>query len=140
MRKTDRRLWPVGKVAYALPPVTEQEREEIWAQVVGNPDEPAGCWGWTGLVTTHGYAVWHKEAHPWRVHRLLYREIFKIDLPDRVFHHGCSNGKFGCVSPHCLSPISRVRNMHMVTTDADVDWVSREFLIRVRQQVESAYR
>jgi hypothetical protein len=46
MKKSNRHTWPCGKVAYHLPDLTAGERERLKANVVYNPDQPFGCWGW----------------------------------------------------------------------------------------------
>jgi hypothetical protein len=124
-------------VAYHLPDLTADERERLRANVVFNPALPFGCWGWTGAVSTRGYAEFWCQGHHWRAYKLIFREIYGVDHPDQVFHHGCGNGPLACVNPHCTVPIDRARNVHMLDDPERFEWESRPFLRRIRDQAKA---
>lgn len=63
------------------------------------PKDPAGCWGWLGVVcpkTGYGQKQWH--GRKFLAHRWLWMQLFG-PIPDGVpLHNTCGNN--ACVSPH----------------------------------------
>lgn len=99
-----------------------------WGPILGRfldkvefPDDPDGCWEWTGYRNRDGYGGFrldprgHVAAH--RVSRHLFVGDVEIRVPEGritatclTLDHLCRNR--GCVDPFHLEPVTNVVNSH----------------------------
>jgi hypothetical protein len=95
-------------MANGLAKLRASPEERFWAKV----KKGAGCWVWTGAVTTTGYGVFQKgrrgeNLH--KAHRFSY-EIHHGEIPSgSLILHSCDNKL--CVNPSHLSPGDHSQNI-----------------------------
>lgn len=68
----------------------------------------AGCWLWTGHLTSTGYGTFYELGRQWSAHRESY-EFFVGPIPDGlVIDHLCRVPR--CINPSHLEPVTRGEN------------------------------
>lgn len=90
--------------------------ERLWSYI-DLPDDPDGCWLWTGPKGKKGYGILKVAGHNLVAARLVYEmEVGPIPplpngKPQPLDHFVCDNGPGGCVSPLHVRPASHRENL-----------------------------
>lgn len=82
--------------------------DDFWAQV-DKVSDPAGCWLWTGCLTTMGYGTIRVAGVRHRAHRLSYRLVAGPIPKGLVLDHLCRVRH--CVNPAHLEPVTDRENI-----------------------------
>lgn len=95
---------------------------EILACIDMNPDNPNGCWVWTGTLNKAGYGTMRVQIPGKRAsvphimaHRFVWETTKRQRIPGRIggepceLDHACHNR--ACVNPGHLTPVPKSVNL-----------------------------
>lgn len=74
----------------------ERTEEDFWRRV-SIPENPNGCWLWTGPTKTYGYGIASYRRRNYRAHRLAYELFYGPFDSGLLVLHLCRNR-------HCVNP------------------------------------
>lgn len=102
-----------GKVAFAVPELSDQEWTELIEANLVWPKDMADCVTWKGRTDKRGYAQIYYDYRYWPVQRLIFKHFYGFDPLDQTVHHGCAGGRRACVDGRCLVALPKITNLQL---------------------------
>ena len=97
-----------------MAPKPRPAKERFWNKVEVDPENPNGCWEWTGALDSNGYGVFfsHREGKKQvyvKAHRFAFLQEVGLIPRDRELDHLCENRR--CVNPDHLEAVNHQTNL-----------------------------